>query len=217
MSRVPIDRAALNEYMAVWFCAAVPDTVKLHAMVVHCCTLVQEAIYSLHRVIDHLEEVKDCLTVGWLERLEENHDEEPKCLEMVNALVDKLDTLVHKKEKDVMYDYILSEGKYRIHTGEVVVFGVVGVAVSASITSGSLLVVVDNDRLGGFAIWVDGDGSGFNTLNGGSHRTSVGGAGNDSIAFWKTVSRTKSCLLEVLRLSKWNWKVWVVPSSCFRD
>nr|GEW57825.1 hypothetical protein [Tanacetum cinerariifolium] len=106
-------------------------------------------------------------------------------------------------------------------------FGVVGAAVSASITSGSLLVVVDNAGLGGFATWVStcagaigwtlwtfwGCASGkvdrvssrfsglvFDMV--GNSRIGVGGAGNRSGASWKIVSKTKSGLLEVLRVSK---------------
>ncbi|GKF28395.1 hypothetical protein Tco_0094737, partial [Tanacetum coccineum] len=52
-----------------------------------------------------------------------------------------------------------------------VVFGVVAVPISVSITSGSLLAIVDNARLG---IWMRG-----------SCWTGVGGARNDSGASWK--------------------------------
>ncbi|GJR68173.1 hypothetical protein Tco_0014238 [Tanacetum coccineum] len=87
--------------LIVSFRAEIPDTVELCVMAVRFRNSVQEAIRSQRRVIDHLEEVKDCPTLGWLERLEENHDEESECLKMVNALVDKLCVLVLKKEKDV--------------------------------------------------------------------------------------------------------------------
>ncbi|GKC21108.1 hypothetical protein Tco_1023258 [Tanacetum coccineum] len=76
MSQLPNDRAALDEYMAVWFRFEVPDTVELRSMV-------------------------DCPTYGWLKRLRGNHEEDSTYLEMLNALVDKLCAAVRKKEKDV--------------------------------------------------------------------------------------------------------------------
>ncbi|GJR24191.1 hypothetical protein Tco_0972718 [Tanacetum coccineum] len=88
MSELPTDRAALDEYMAVWFRAEVLDTVELRSMVVRCHTQVQE-------------NVKGYLTYGWLERLRENNEEDSVYLEVLNALVDKLCVVVCKKEKDV--------------------------------------------------------------------------------------------------------------------
>ncbi|GJX26468.1 hypothetical protein Tco_0232764 [Tanacetum coccineum] len=101
MSQLPTDRAALDEYMAVWFRVEVPDTVELRSMVVRVRTQVQDSIWSCRRVIDHLENVKDCPTYGWLKRLRGNHEEDSTYLEMLNALVDKLCAAVRKKEKDV--------------------------------------------------------------------------------------------------------------------
>nr|GEU51827.1 hypothetical protein [Tanacetum cinerariifolium] len=101
MSKILTDHASLDEYMAVWFCAEVLDMVELRLMVVHCHTHVQESIWNCYHVIDHLENIKDCPTYGWLERLKENHEEDLAYLDVLNALVDKLCVVVRKKEKDV--------------------------------------------------------------------------------------------------------------------
>ncbi|GJS09177.1 hypothetical protein Tco_0365973 [Tanacetum coccineum] len=117
---------------------------------------------------------------------------------------------------------------------------------SATITSGSLLAVVDNAELVGAFIGI-GIGSGaaeerFGGSCGGSSdsgsvdtrsvvwggscavgvgRRSVGCCGGCSVmgnsGFGKTVSKTKFGLFEVLIVSKWNSKVWVVPSSFLRE
>ncbi|GJX52851.1 protein kinase, ATP binding site-containing protein [Tanacetum coccineum] len=79
-----------------------------------------------------------------------------------------------------------------------VVFGVVGVAVSVSVISGSLLVVVEKVGLDGLDDWI---GVVFEVVWG---TTSNGGAGSASGMFGKTVSKTKSGLFDVLVESKWN-------------
>nr|GEZ07284.1 hypothetical protein [Tanacetum cinerariifolium] len=101
MSELPTDRTALDEYMAVWFHAEGHDTVDLRSVVVRCRTQVHENNQILRRVIDHLENVKDCLTYGWLERLKGNHEEGSSYLKVLNDLVDELCAAVRKKEKDV--------------------------------------------------------------------------------------------------------------------
>ncbi|GJS26860.1 hypothetical protein Tco_0487480, partial [Tanacetum coccineum] len=100
-SQLPTDRSALDEYMAVWFRAEVPDMVELRSMIVRVHTQVQESIWIRHRVTDHLENVSDCLTYGWLEWLRKNHEEDSAYLEVLNDLVDKLCAAVRKKDKDV--------------------------------------------------------------------------------------------------------------------
>ncbi|GKB31304.1 leucine-rich repeat-containing protein, partial [Tanacetum coccineum] len=93
---------------------------------------------------------------------------------------------------------------------------------SVSAISGSLLAVVDNAGLVGFI----GIGIGFRAVEGGGCAAGVGrrsvgccggGVGKGNGGFWKTVSKTKSGLFEVLIVSKWNWKVWVVPFSFLQD
>ncbi|GJX77590.1 hypothetical protein Tco_0324401, partial [Tanacetum coccineum] len=96
---------------------------------------------------------------------------------------------------------------------------------SVSDTSGSLLAVVDSAGLAGFVVWMgicygaigrrfwafsgctcgkaDGYGKRFDGSTvgrDGSPTTGVGGAGNGSRSSWKTVSRTKSGLLGVLKV-----------------
>ncbi|GJY02264.1 hypothetical protein Tco_0360416 [Tanacetum coccineum] len=82
--------------------------------------------------------------------------------------------------------------------------------------------VVDNAGLVGFI----GIGIGFRAVEGGGCAAGVGrrsvgccggGVGKGNGGFWKTVSKTKSGLFEVLIVSKWNWKVWVVPFSFLRE
>ncbi|GJV68753.1 leucine-rich repeat-containing protein [Tanacetum coccineum] len=90
-----------------------------------------------------------------------------------------------------------------------VVSGLVGFCVSVSATSGLLLAVVDNAGLVGFI----GIGIGFRAVEGGGCAAGVGrrsvgccggGVGKGNGGFWKTVSKTKSGLFEVLIVSKWN-------------
>ncbi|GJU40586.1 hypothetical protein Tco_1193543 [Tanacetum coccineum] len=169
-----------------------------------------------HCVIDHLESVKDCPAGGWLERLNVNHEEDSAFLEALNDLVEKLSAAVRMKEKDVSdmegmfssqygpeftweredqfrkkYPHLFTKtAPSSTGSGLVggVVFGVVGVGVSASVISGSLIAVVERAGLGGiaYACWI-----GF----------CDGGAGNRSGTSSKTVSKTKSGLLEVLIVS----------------
>nr|GEU36523.1 hypothetical protein [Tanacetum cinerariifolium] len=100
MSQIPTDRAALDEYMAVWFRSEVSDTFELRSMVVRVRTQVQGNIWSRRRAIDHLESIKDCPTYGWLKRLKENHEEDSTYSEVLGDLVDKLCASILKKEND---------------------------------------------------------------------------------------------------------------------
>ncbi|GKC75241.1 hypothetical protein Tco_1126015 [Tanacetum coccineum] len=56
------DRAALDEYMGVWFRNEVPDMVEIRSMVVIFCKQLEEMIESRRLVIDHLEKVRGCPT-----------------------------------------------------------------------------------------------------------------------------------------------------------
>ncbi|GJU66274.1 hypothetical protein Tco_1252533 [Tanacetum coccineum] len=62
MSQLPTDRAALDDYMAVWFRDEISDTIELRSMVVSFRTELQERVSSRRVVIDHLENFRGCPT-----------------------------------------------------------------------------------------------------------------------------------------------------------
>ncbi|GKD98452.1 hypothetical protein Tco_1382349 [Tanacetum coccineum] len=62
MVYVPTDRAALDEYMGVWFRAEVPDAVELRSTAVIFRKELGERIESRRLVINHLENVRGCAT-----------------------------------------------------------------------------------------------------------------------------------------------------------
>nr|GFC83864.1 hypothetical protein [Tanacetum cinerariifolium] len=90
---------ALEKYMRVWF----PDMVELRSLAVRCRTQVSNRILRRRHLIVHLERTKGCgPTSGWLNRLKANHREDMRYLGVVNAFVDKMYVVVHKREKDVV-------------------------------------------------------------------------------------------------------------------
>ncbi|GJY10493.1 hypothetical protein Tco_0378678 [Tanacetum coccineum] len=95
------DRAALDEYMGVWFRGEVPNAVELRSLAVIFHKELEERIESRHLVIDHLEKVKGCPTYGWLKRLKENHAEDLEQLDILNVFVVKMYATVRKRENDV--------------------------------------------------------------------------------------------------------------------
>nr|GEX02096.1 hypothetical protein [Tanacetum cinerariifolium] len=64
------------------------------------------------------------------------------------------------------------------------------------------------------AVGITGLGSSVDTGSGAV--SSTGGAGKGSIVCVKTVSNKKVFLLKVLLVSKWKWKLCLVPSNSLR-
>ncbi|GJW68984.1 integrase, catalytic region, zinc finger, CCHC-type containing protein [Tanacetum coccineum] len=58
MSSLPTDRATLDDYMGIWFCGEVLDTVEVRSMTVGLRTELQEIIVSRGHIIHHLENVR---------------------------------------------------------------------------------------------------------------------------------------------------------------
>ncbi|GJZ10464.1 hypothetical protein Tco_0545223 [Tanacetum coccineum] len=54
MAELPTDRAALDEYMGVWFRSEVPDTVEIRSTAMIFCKQLEERIESCRLIIDHL-------------------------------------------------------------------------------------------------------------------------------------------------------------------
>ncbi|GJT59662.1 hypothetical protein Tco_1003195 [Tanacetum coccineum] len=80
MAGLPTDRAALDEYMAVWFRC---EVVQLRSTAVMFRKEVEEMVESRRLVVEHLEKVRGCPTSGWLDRLRVNHEED---LELLGVL-----------------------------------------------------------------------------------------------------------------------------------
>ncbi|GKG13227.1 hypothetical protein Tco_0350187, partial [Tanacetum coccineum] len=95
MAGLPTDRAALDEYMAVWFRC---EVVQLRSTAVMFRKEVEEMVESRRLVVEHLEKVRGCPTSGWLDRLRVNHEED---LELFNLVVARLYAVVRKREEDV--------------------------------------------------------------------------------------------------------------------
>ncbi|GJZ24247.1 V-type proton ATPase 16 kDa proteolipid subunit [Tanacetum coccineum] len=89
-AELPTDRAALDEYIGVWFRDEVPDAVELRSTTVIFRKELEERIESRRLVINHLEKVKGCPTYGWLKRLKKNHAEDLEQLRIMNVVVARM-------------------------------------------------------------------------------------------------------------------------------
>nr|GEU88632.1 hypothetical protein [Tanacetum cinerariifolium] len=101
MAELLTDRAALDEYMGVWFRTEVPDAVELRSTAVIFRKELEKRIESRRLVIDHLEKVRGCPTYGWLKRLKENNAEDLEQLGILNVVVARMYATVRKRENDV--------------------------------------------------------------------------------------------------------------------
>ncbi|GJQ95572.1 hypothetical protein Tco_0006711 [Tanacetum coccineum] len=99
MAELPTDRVALDEYMAVWFRAEVPEAVEVRSTTVTFRTDLQERIASRRHVIQHLEKIRSCPTSGWLERLNEDQDDDISLFGLLDTFVHRMCGIVRKRER----------------------------------------------------------------------------------------------------------------------
>ncbi|GJR59055.1 hypothetical protein Tco_1501217 [Tanacetum coccineum] len=90
MAELLTDRAALDEYIGVWFRSEVPDTVEIRSTAVIFCKQLEERIEIRHLIIDHLEKVRGCPTYGWLKRLKGNNAKDLEQLGILNVLMARM-------------------------------------------------------------------------------------------------------------------------------
>ncbi|GKF17551.1 hypothetical protein Tco_0062469, partial [Tanacetum coccineum] len=93
--------ASLDEYMGVWFCSKVPDTVELRLIAVIFRKELEERVESRRLVINHLEKVRGYPTYGWLKRLKKNHAKDLEQLGILIVFVARIYVAIRKRENDV--------------------------------------------------------------------------------------------------------------------